>query len=29
MRTMVPGFSVDGIVGPRTWAAPVGEALAG
>lgn len=28
MRTMVPGFQVDGIVGPQTWAALVSEALA-
>lgn len=29
MRTMVPGFAVDGIVGSQTWAALVGEALSG
>lgn len=29
MGTMVPGFAVDGIVGPQTWAALVSEALAG
>jgi hypothetical protein len=29
MRTMIPGFAVDGIVGPQTWNALVGEALAG
>lgn len=29
MRTMIPGFAVDGIVGPQTWNALIGEALAG
>lgn len=29
MRTMVPGFAVDGIVGSQTWAALVSEALSG
>lgn len=29
MRTMVPGFLVDGIVGPQTWTALVSEALSG
>lgn len=29
MKTMVPGFLVDGIVGPQTWRALVSEALAG
>ncbi len=29
MQTMVPGFLVDGIVGPQTWAALVSEALSG
>jgi peptidoglycan hydrolase-like protein with peptidoglycan-binding domain len=29
MRTMVPGFAVDGIVGSQTWTALVSEALSG
>ena len=29
MRTMVPGFQVDGVVGPQTWLALISEALSG
>jgi peptidoglycan hydrolase-like protein with peptidoglycan-binding domain len=29
MATEIPGFGVDGIVGPRTWQALVTEALSG
>ena len=29
MKTMVPGFQVDGIVGPQTWLALISEALSG
>ncbi len=29
MKTMVPGFMVDGIVGPQTWLALISEALSG
>lgn len=29
MASEIPGFSVDGIVGPQTWRALVSEALSG
>jgi hypothetical protein len=29
MASEIPGFGVDGIVGPRTWQALVTEALSG
>ncbi|HZU58031.1 MAG TPA: peptidoglycan-binding domain-containing protein [Actinocrinis sp.] len=29
MKTEVPGFQVDGIVGPQTWQALISEALSG
>jgi peptidoglycan hydrolase-like protein with peptidoglycan-binding domain len=29
MKTMVPGFTVDGVVGPQTWLALISEALSG